>query len=66
MVAALNYQTNHDKDILLKTPLWKEWLAFLIDFLIGFPGGEPFKDTTLEALAIPWICSYNQNMVEQE
>jgi len=42
MIAALSYQTNHDNDLLSKTPLWKEWLAFLTVIFIGFSDVDPF------------------------
>jgi len=50
MIAALKYQTNHDKDLLSKTPLWKEWLAFLTVFFLGFIGGDPFGGTKYDFL----------------
>lgn len=55
MIAALRYTTQHDKDILSKTPLWKEWVAFVFVLLTGFIGGLPFVGTPLEALTLIWL-----------
>jgi hypothetical protein len=39
MIAALSFTTQHDKEILSKTPLWIEWLSFIFVLITGF-GGE--------------------------